>query len=267
MMPDAAFRLYWIEPGILKMKIFFRKIHRWLGLLMALQIIAWMFSGLYFAIFPIETIRGEHLTGLATRLKGQDLANLISPSEAWSLVSSQQGQGSRLGKISLQKNLGHTWYRVSGTLEDASFTRMVNARNGELMSFLSAGEASEIAEARLLVKGVISKTELVEEPTRGGEYRGRDLPVWRVSFDEPENLNLYIDGWTGEIVARRTNRWRVFDFLWMLHIMDFDERDDFNTPLLQIAAALGLFVALSGLIFWAMTTRLFRSRKSQPGQT
>ena len=44
------------------MKIFFRKLHRWLGLLMAAQIIAWMASGLYFSLFPIEHIRGEHLT-------------------------------------------------------------------------------------------------------------------------------------------------------------------------------------------------------------
>ena len=43
------------------MKKWFRKIHRWLGVLMALQILAWMASGLYFALFPIETIRGEHL--------------------------------------------------------------------------------------------------------------------------------------------------------------------------------------------------------------
>ena len=50
----------------------------------------------------------------------------------------------------------------------------------------------------------------------------------------------------------------------MLHIMDFDERDDFNTPLLQIAAALGVLLALSGLIYWAMTTRLFRFRRPYP---
>ena len=54
-------------------------------------------------------------------------------------------------------------------------------------------------------------------------------------------------------------------FLWMLHIMDFDTRDDFNHPLLQIAAALGLIIALSGVVFWAMTTRLFRRRRIVPG--
>ena len=55
----------------------------------------------------------------------------------------------------------------------------------------------------------------------------------------------------------------MFDFFWMLHIMDFDEREDFNHPLLQIAAALGLIIALSGVVLWVLTTRLFRRRESQ----
>jgi len=89
------------------------------------------------------------------------------------------------------------------------------------------------------------------------------MPLWRVRFEQPESLNLYLDPWTGEMVARRTDRWRVFDFFWMLHIMDFDEREDFNHPLLQIAAALGLIIALSGVVLWALTTRLFRRRPVQ----
>ena len=99
------------------------------------------------------------------------------------------------------------------------------------------------------------------EAAPGSEIRGRRLPVWKVDFSEPESLSVYVDPHTGEIVARRTTRWRVFDFLWMLHIMDFDERDDFNTPLLQVAAVLGLLIALSGLVYWAMTTRLFRRKR------
>jgi len=246
------------------MKLFFRKVHRWLGLLMALQIIAWMGSGLYFAIFPIETIRGEHLTAEPAALQPADLVNLVSPSDAWSVILAQQGQGSVLNTISVQVSLGHSWYRVSGKSGEVQFTRMVDARSGDVLPFLNTAEVTRIAEDSLVSTGVIRLVELIEEPRAGSEYRGRQLPIWKVSFEEPENLNLYIDGWTGEIVARRTSRWRIFDFLWMLHIMDFDERDDFNTPLLQLAAALGLLVALSGLIFWAMTTRLFRRRKLNP---
>ena len=69
-----------------------------------------------------------------------------------------------------------------------------------------------------------------------------------------------MDPWTGELLARRTARWRLFDFLWMLHIMDYDAREDFNHPLLQAAAILGFLVALSGVVFWFLTRRPLRRR-------
>jgi len=81
---------------------------------------------------------------------------------------------------------------------------------------------------------------------------------------QPHPVNLYIEPWTGELLARRTQGWRIFDFLWTLHIMDFDTRDNFNHPLLQAASALGLVIALSGVVFWAMTTKLFRRRVKRP---
>ena len=37
------------------------KIHKWLALLMALQILFWFVSGLFFAVFPIERVRSEHV--------------------------------------------------------------------------------------------------------------------------------------------------------------------------------------------------------------
>ncbi|MEK9824281.1 MAG: peptidase M4, partial [Gammaproteobacteria bacterium] len=42
-------------------KLTLRKIHRWLGLIAGIQLLAWTVSGLYFTIIPIEEIRGNHL--------------------------------------------------------------------------------------------------------------------------------------------------------------------------------------------------------------
>ena len=61
------------------MRKFFRKLHRWLGLLMAAQIIAWMASGLYFSLFPIEQIRGEHLTREWPAPTAESLLRMGSP--------------------------------------------------------------------------------------------------------------------------------------------------------------------------------------------
>ena len=61
-------------------------------------------------------------------------------------------------------------------------------------------------------------------------------------------LRLYFDAETGQLLTRRTRLWRVYDFMWMLHIMDYQGREDFNHPLVQIAAGLGLSVAISGIL-------------------
>jgi uncharacterized membrane protein YkoI len=244
------------------MKKWFRKVHRWLGVLMALQIIAWMASGLYFALFPIETIRGEHLLSQPEALSTAVLDDLVPPARAWDVVQQALGGDIQPASISLIRQFGKTWYRVTADNSATVHTRLVDARSGALMEFISPEQARDIAAASLVVPGEVRAVELLsEEGPPGSEYRGRALPLFRISYSEPEALNLYIDGWTGEVVARRTARWRVFDFLWMLHIMDFDERDDFNTPLLQVAAALGLLLALTGLVYWGMTTRLFRRGK------
>ncbi|MCC6789814.1 MAG: hypothetical protein IT547_18440, partial [Hyphomonadaceae bacterium] len=36
-------------------------VHKWLALLVGVQIVFWVVSGLFFTIIPIEQIRSEHL--------------------------------------------------------------------------------------------------------------------------------------------------------------------------------------------------------------
>jgi Na+-transporting NADH:ubiquinone oxidoreductase subunit F len=242
----------------------FRIMHRWLGLLMALQIIAWMASGLWFSIFPIEQIRGEHLTRPAEPLEITELDGLASPAALEAALDRHFDSSPwTLSSARWVRQGGQLYWRVSGESAGDAFTRLVGARDAQVQPMLTAAAAEQQALHWLLDP---VEPEAVEWVSQGGadtEIRGRDLPLWRVRFGPPESLNLYLEPWTGEIAARRTDRWRVFDFFWMLHIMDFDGREDFNHPLLQIAAALGLIIALSGVGLWALTTRLLRRRTPQ----
>lgn len=245
-------------------RVLFRKTHRWLGLLMALQIIAWMLSGLWFSLFPIEEIRGEHLTRSAEPLALASFAGLASPEALQrSLDQHFDGQPWAVSSAQWVRQGGQLYWRVGGKSGGKPFTRLVSAGDARVQPMLSAAKAGQQAQWWLLNPAQAEAIEWVGEGDAVSEIRGRDMPLWRVRFTQPESLNLYLDPWTGEIVARRTDRWRVFDFFWMLHIMDFEEREDFNHPLLQIAAALGLIIALSGVLLWVLTTRLFQRRPSQ----
>ena len=66
------------------------------------------------------------------------------------------------------------------------------------------------------------------------------------------------------VTARRNDRWRWFDRFWMLHVMDYEGRDNFNSLLLQVVSGLGLVTVLSGFALFAVTSprlhRLFDRR-------
>lgn len=243
------------------MKSLFRKLHRWIGLALALQILAWMLSGFYFTLFPIETIRGEHLTQESETLAEVALEHMISPQSAWDgLLEASLGEIELL-EMSFLRRFNLDWYRITVNLDGQVYTRLVNASDGTLMPPMSREVALQRAQALLLGSQTPLAMEWVTSQHPGGEYRGSVLPVWRAVYEEPESLSLYLDPYTGDLLARRTDRWRIFDFLWMLHIMDYETRSDFNTRLLMVASSLGFFVAFSGLVYWAMSSRLLRRRR------
>jgi len=228
---------------------------------MALQIIAWMASGLYFSIYPIEEIRGEHLTRATENVNAEQLGKLGPMPAFGNLLDGHFGGDWVVSGIRLVSIEGQAFWRVEGQRGDEPFARLVHQDGSGIVPPLDEQDAERAAHGWLLAPAEPNSIEWIDSTSDGAEFRGRALPVWKVAFDQPESVNLYIDPWTGDLLARRTDRWRIFDFLWMLHIMDFDTRDDFNHPLLQIAAFLGLLIALSGVIFWALTTSLFRRRQ------
>ena len=84
------------------------------------------------------------------------------------------------------------------------------------------------------------------------EVRGHESPIWRVPFNDEDDTTLYVSGQDGRILERRNDSWRLFDFVWMLHIMDYTGRQNFNQPLVIMAASGGLWIVLSGI--WLLVT-------------
>ena len=91
--------------------------------------------------------------------------------------------------------------------------------------------------------------EIIEEPKRGSEYRGRNLPLYKVVSlsNEGKEINVYQDPFTGEIVAIRSAQWRIWDLMWGLHIMDWVDRDNIDNFLLKVFSFLALLTSISGI--------------------
>lgn len=238
-----------MQTGVFRRGLF--RLHRWIGLLIGVQVAIWTGSGLFMALSPIEKVRGEYLV----RRESTDPVALaqvrLTPAQAVDIA------GGRAREISLKSIHRHPAYLV--VRQDGGST-LLDARNGAVLSPLSQDLAREIAVAGYRGKGEVRDVMwLTRAPI---EFR-QQIPVWRVRFADRDQTAVYVDPRTGRISAVRTRLWRVYDFLWGLHILDWRGRENFNTPWLQIAASFGLVLALSGL--WMGGGRfLARTAKAAP---
>ncbi len=80
------------------------------------------------------------------------------------------------------------------------------------------------------------------------------MPVWQVVL--ADGTHVYVGQHSGQIEAVRTRWWRAFDFMWGLHILDPQTREDTSHPLLIGLAALSVIGALLGCVL------LFRRRRA-----
>ena len=117
----------------------------------------------------------------------------------------------------------------------------------------SKGNKIEPQKALLIVtdKTFLKPISVVEitEDKAGSEYRGRSLPLYMIETinEESEEINVYLDPFSEEIVAIRSNQWRIWDFMWGIHIMDWSERDNIGNIFLKVFSILALLSALSGI--------------------
>ena len=170
-----------------------RKFHKYISLLVSLQLLLWTISGIYFSFNKIENVRGEQY------YRPEIKEEVISP-------------------IKLNK--------------------------------ISHDEAFKVIEQKTTLTPI--NIELIEEPKVGSEYRGRELPLYKVIAKnaEAEEINVYQNPYSGEILAIRSQQWRIWDLMWGLHIMDWNERDNIGNVFLKIFSFIALFTAITGIILF-----------------
>lgn len=214
-----------------------RRLHIWLGWLVGIPLLIWTASGLFMASQPIGTVRGEHLVGETPVLamSAAPVPPAIGPRPIESLKLEQRSDGPK-------------W--VIRYADGAG--RLADPGTGALLPGLSAADARQSVAARYTGSANIVAVDRTSADAPPIDLR-RPVESWRVSFDD--GTRFYVDAATGEILARRTRLWRVYDFLWGLHILDLETRDDINNGWLVGLSAISLVSILMALVLLPMTLR------------
>ena len=175
------------------MKLTLRKFHKYISLVVSIQLLLWTISGIYFSFNKIENVRGEQ-------------------------------------------------YRIE---------KKVSSPIGkEQTKMLSTEEAKKIVSLKTTLTPIQSL--LINEEVRGSEFRGRNLPLYKVisENEKGKKINVYVDPFSGEVSAIRSLQWRIWDFMWGVHIMDWVERDNIDNLWLKVFSFIALFTSLSGIILF-----------------
>ncbi len=211
------------------------RLHKWLGLIVAAQLLIWTATGLFFTVFAIERIRGDDLF-VKPDATPVDLSRVnITLEQALEEVAEDRPTTATL------RNLGpDPVYEVRAAIG----VFLVSAESGRIVSPIQEQTARNILEAAWRGEGALTSVELLEDAPRETGQTGK---IWAGTFEGKGNPTLYVNASTGAVGPVRTDLWRTYDFLWALHIMDYSERENFNHPLIIAAAILALSVVLFGI--------------------
>ncbi|MFY9464724.1 MAG: hypothetical protein WAP48_06525 [Sediminibacterium sp.] len=244
---------------------YIRKAHRYLGLLLGIQFFLWTIGGLYFSWSNMDEIHGD-FDKKSAPLLSSDLV-MVSPTQVLDVIRKVHRIDS-LVSIQLIEISGNPFYQVrcvrnihnpnKQAHERATVNHLANATTGQLRAPLTRQEAIKVAQSHFSGAPEVKEVQLIASTNKHHEYRGQPLPAYAIRFGNSANTVVYVATELGTIQKFRNDKWRVFDFLWMMHTMDYEGRDHFGNILLRVFSVLGLVTVISGFALYFVSSRRFK---------
>ena len=241
-----------MKKGEFQRKI--RKVHRFLGVALGIQFLFWTIGGLYFSWSDMDEIHGDHQKAHIHPL-GADL-NLVNPQTIIQKIK-EKDSVNFVFDLKLIQILGEPVYQIaySKVHDRDRKIQLANAQTGTLRTALTEVEAVNVAKANFSEDANVKLVEYITTTNGHNEYREQPLPAFAVTLNHPSNTTVYVAAELGTVQKFRNNKWRVFDFLWMMHTMDYQSRDNISNWLLRVFSVFGLFSILSGFILFFVSRK------------
>jgi hypothetical protein len=213
--------------------LFIRKLHKWLGLVVGLQLLLWTTSGTVFAWLDHHEVSAEHSVKVREPIALPKDAVISSP-------DLQSIAPSTLFAVRLMPLLDDWMWRI----ESSSGVELRRASDGQPLR-IDQSIARKLATRAYAGVGTLQSVEFQPESSLESREAGA---TWKASFNDEAQTAFYFSADDGRLVVVRNDAWRLFDFFWMLHTMDYPGRDNFNNPLIITVGTSALWLTISGFI-------------------
>lgn len=216
--------------------------HKWLSLLVGLQLLIWLGTGLYFNVMDHDKASGSQYRQHQVEPKSDPMF-LIDPKR----VLQQNDKVISLSQVSL---LSRPYYLLT---HDKGLYRhfknhysLIDASTGK-QAFIDETMATELAQASYNGPGKVISANKQHPPLEDISRERND--IWRINFDDELNTSVYLDAGSGRLIGHSNDDKRFVDFIFMLHFMDYAGEGSFNNVQIIVFAIFTLFFSFTGLIW------------------
>ena len=219
-----------------------KKLHKWLSLLVGLQLLIWLGTGLYFNIMDHQKASGNQFRQRPASAQ-IDISRLVEPQ----LVLSRSKLAVSLKQISLLEQPYYLLTHQKGLYSHFNNNySLADAYTGKSL-VIDEKLASKLAQASYKGEGIIKSVVKISPPYDDIPREQND--VWQINYADFINTSVYIDAGSGRVVKHSNDDKRFTDIFFMLHFMDYGSEGSFNNVQIIILAIFTLFFSLTGLIW------------------
>jgi Na+-transporting NADH:ubiquinone oxidoreductase subunit F len=220
------------------------KLHKWASLVVGLQVLIWIVSGLFFSLMDNDKSRGQQYRQRSEAQINMHTDGLLPAKQ----ILQQQSRPSQ--SLALIERLDQPYYLL--THQKGLYPHfvnqysLVNAYSGETQ-IIDNKMAGQLAQASYNGPGSAVAINQLSPPID-------DLPkqqnaLWQVNFNDSLNTSVYIEVGSGRVAGHSNDDKRFADFFFMLHFMDYAGAGHFNNWPVMFFAIVCLWLCLTGLLW------------------
>lgn len=193
------------------MRMSFLKWHRWLTLILSIQLLVWLITALGMASVPRSATTAYRIT-----------PPTLEAASAWPELAALQAAAPEAASISIAQSGMAAEIIVDPVARDEDSTRLLahslrgdeEISAAEIASYATAAIGEEITEAQVSLK-----------TNNSPEYQKRPIPALRV---EASKAVLFFDPMTGELLEQTTWAHRLENWFKTIHVMDYTGNAQFR---------------------------------------
>ncbi len=222
-----------------------RKVHKWLALIVGLQLIIWVTTGLLFTLVDSSKARGQIYRAKSTVVQLPDLPSQLLTNAQFADIVSEHISLKQIRHIELKAFQNH-WYFEVATMSDLY---LFSATTGQQLLVNKALAVKLIKDSYFGPGKLTNLILLTPIIANMGNVTGK---IWQARFSDDLKTQVYLSQNTGRILKHTNDVSDYNDILKLLHFMDYNQSGHFNSWWIISMAFLTCLLSFTGF-FWLIS--------------